>query len=137
MKVRFFTEDDYPIIKAWWEGHNLAAIPFKVLPGLGWIVSEGDKDIGAGYLDTSAFGVMCYFYGYLSNPEATPFQSDEGYDTVLAGMVDFATSENYSIMLAMPYQRSLKIKAKKNGFIVNHDSVAQMIKILRKKEVAA
>ena len=130
MKLRLFAKEDYGIISEWWEARNLPAIPFHGLPPIGWVAYENSKDCACAWLDTSMHGYMTYLWAFVSNPEAGGFKVKAAHDAILDCAEKFAKSEGYQIMIAMPYQQSIAKLLGNKGFHTNHESVAQMFKVI-------
>jgi len=132
IKLRTYEEGDYEKIAAWWKGHGLPPISEGALPGISYFGFDDEHgDIAVGFMDTSTFGNICYFYGIISNPDAPARKVNEAYDTVLDALIQCAEVMGYGLMMAHPFQSSMKFKAKQHGFVENHDSVAQMYLILK------
>jgi len=135
MNIRLFKEEDYEMVCKWWGFHGLDPIPMGFLPAYGYVAHEGDRDIAVAWLDISEFGVHCYVWGFLTGDMSTPEMTLEAHDAIMESMELFAQNENFSIMVNMPHQRSLKKLAEKSGFIENHD-VCQMFKFIKQKGAA-
>ena len=128
MDVRYFVEDDYPMVCDWWKGWKWDAIPQFFLPKVGLIVSNGDVDICAAWIyrtDSS----LCMFEFFISNPNAKKDKRSGAIEYLLEAMEAEARKYGYKAAFMSICNQSLIKKAKDAGFIGEETGMTNLTRI--------
>lgn len=126
----FDRENDYPIVKIWWEGHGWNAVPLAVLPKLGVMAILGGKPIASGwlYMDNSV-GVSILEW-MVANPDANAKSVYRSIKAIIEFLKTQAKEMHYAIMLTTCKQESLAKVYEKSGFLRTDSEMIHFIQPL-------
>jgi hypothetical protein len=111
--LRMWTEDDYPMLQTWWEGHGWPAVPQRILPPLGVIFENSAA--GWMYLDNGGVGVA-FIEWLVTNPKAAPRTAVAALVAVVTFLKSEARRLNYPFILSTCKQEGLARLLEKAGF---------------------
>lgn len=137
MKTRPYDPLDYPIVKEWWEGNGIPVFPADALSPVGFIADVDDMDIAAVWIYMAVGVGVCWKGGFVVNPEASDRNKVKAFNVLDEVAVNYLLDNNYGVMVESYVQDSLVRLAQKRGAILNHVQETQLVKILKKKEIAA
>lgn len=136
-RIRTYNDQDYDLVKGWWEGHGIAPMPKPVLNTVGYISSENSKDIAAAWVYMDDHCKVAWANLFISNPDAGSKQIYQAHQDIIECFTRFLEDQGFWILMAFYDRKSLANLAKRSGFHVNHEGVYEMFKILTpRKEVA-
>lgn len=125
----FDRERDYPMVRAWWEGHGFPPVPLAFLPQLGVIAHTG-TDLAAAwlYMDNSCGVSMLEWL--VTNPASSGRDSLRAIQAITQHLQTMATEFGYTVMLTAAKQPSLCRVHEKNGFLKTDEGMTHFVKRL-------
>lgn len=127
IQLREYTDEDYPLIVEWWNGHGWDSPPSEVLPALG-LISENDGvpvAVGWCYLDNSrAVGLMEWM---VTNPANSPRISAVALVHVVKGLKCAAKEIGYTTIFTSCRQESLAKLLERAGFARTDKNVTHLV----------
>jgi hypothetical protein len=133
-ECRVYEPEDYAILEAWWVAHGWSAVPENILPKLGLIISNEEKDICAGFLYMDNSVGVCWLEWVVTNPEATGFEAMKGIKALTKFMEKEADRMDYGVMMTTCRQASLTRLHEKNGFIKTDEGVTHLLRIVPREK---
>lgn len=130
----FAADDDYEIVKGWWEHHAGSAVPLAALPALGAVAfEEGGRDLAASwlYMDNSRpVALMCWT---VANPEATGISTVKAIAFLTDYLCQMAIKFGYNLMMTTCGHRGLARFYERSGFTVAAQNETTLLKVLEPK----
>jgi len=131
--IRLFEkEKDYATVSAWWDAHKFPVVPAAVLPKLGIMAFDEQKEgICAGwlYMDNSVGVAMLEWV--VTNPAQTPLRTVKGLNALVDFMESEAARMDYGVILTSCRQESLGKLFERHGFKMTDESVRHYLFIRR------
>lgn len=128
--IAIYQPEQYPLVKAWWDGHGWPGVPQVVLPKLGVVGSIDGIPVAAGwlYMDNSVGVSMLEWI--VSDPDARPRCVAVAICSIVRFLRAEAKSLGYGVMLSTCQQDSLSKLLVREGFEVTDRNVIHHIALL-------
>jgi len=120
MEIRDFTEQDYPIVKPWWQGHGKPFMGLEYLP-MGVIVPNH----ACGFLYMFKDMNVAWPGMLLTNPENSIHESSDSLRMVLAALMQKARENGVYAMQAFPRGHGLQEMHAELGWTGSDESVRE------------
>ena len=114
MKVRRYTDADYPTVSKWWESWGWPVLPASSLPELGIIV-ENEVPICAAWIYRTDSD-LCWIEWFISNKEATKEQRAGCVDELIRACSITAKEMGFRIAFVSVKQPNLMKRLEHSGF---------------------
>jgi hypothetical protein len=131
VNIRTYESADYPIALEWWQRHGWDGVPEKVLPPLGWIAENEDRDICAIWAYLTAGKGIAWMEWLVSNPEASPLEVRRGIKALVDTAKMTLHALDYNIVLTSCIQPSLVRVLQAEGFTVTDQGVTHLIQEIK------
>lgn len=130
LKVRQYSPADYPMVRAWWQGHEVTETPETILPACGLVVERDGAPAAAAwvYFDNSV--PLAWLAWVVSRPGQKPIETAKTLAYLVGAAEEAARAQGRKIMVTMCRSRSLARWLSRQGFTFNHGGVFDLIKPL-------
>ena len=124
-------DDDYDMVKGWWQAHGWPGVSPHILPQFGAIASFRGRPAAAGWLYMDNSRGVSMLEWVVTNPDNTPRASLAAIGALVTYIKDYALSQDYGVMLTSCKQDSLLKLFERNGFEHTDSGVHHAVAILR------
>jgi hypothetical protein len=129
MKVKLTkTEDSYPMMKSWWEGHGFPSVAPSTLPE-STFVCYNDKDepvYSMCFYNTDSD--LCWLAWQISNPEISKADTKGCFDYLFKAVEAYAKHLEYTVILTTSATSSVVKTLTDNGYAKGDTEVSHYIK---------
>lgn len=125
---------DYDMVAKWWKYHGWDSVPAHILPALGVIVHDGDRDLVAAWLYMDNSVGVCMMEWLVSSPNAKPRETIKGVRLIIEFLREEAKELGYGVMLTTCKQKLLSRLYEKNGFVKTDEGMTHMLQNLYSEE---
>lgn len=91
MKIELVNQENYNILKQWWEGYSWPVIPFEMLPKIGFIVDN----VVAGFI-YSTDSKICLIEWIIGNPDSDKNERKKALNNLLNVLCNTAKEMGYT-----------------------------------------
>lgn len=120
------TEEDYFLLKIWWEKHGWPALPEKFMSKFGIMVEGNEVPLAAGWLYLTGSGWI-WFDFIVSNPTAGLKDRTKALDYLVSVMVDQARAFGGGAIHSSLKSRGLIKLFEKYGFVQADKNMTNMV----------
>lgn len=127
MYKRYFENDDYLMLREWWDAWKWVPIPKEFLPPTGIVIGDDDGDICAVFIyrtDTP----IAWVENYISNPNAKGVRRKEAMRRLIIEAEKEAKSLGFSVIMSAVKHDNLALKLIQGGFIKADSGLTNYIK---------
>lgn len=133
LKIRFFTEADYPLICEWWAGHDSGrGCPLLcMLPKLGVVALLGGVPVGAMWLFMDNSVGVCWPEFPVVRPGLQFAESRRVFDVLLGFLEAEARALGYGVMMLYTLPAIARELRRRHGFTEMREGLVMMSKTLK------
>lgn len=126
MVISKVTEDNYPILTAWWAFHKWGAVPLDHLPEIGLLVSENGLNLCAGFLyeTNSKFALLEFI---ISNPLCDKLLRDRALDILIDSLIQKAKEKGFKTVFSSIQSTALIKRYEKHGAIKTDTNMTNFV----------
>lgn len=117
VKRSFDFSKHYAIIQQWWKEYKSFAPLQEHLSQNGFIIYLEEKPICAGFVYKTD-SKICWFEQQISNPDTDKEVRDAALSLLIDTAIDWASSENFSLIFTSTNSAKFQSRLEKTGFVV-------------------
>lgn len=125
MNIELVNEQNYEMLVEWWKGYSWSAIPFKMLPKIGFIVNN----TVAGFI-YSTDSKICMIEWIIGNPKSSKEERKIALDGLLAVLCSTAKELGYTHCFTYTKNLSLINTLEQNEFKKTDEQMVHFIRSL-------
>lgn len=125
MKIEPVTQENYKVLVEWWKSHGWDAIPFDILPKIGYIIN--DNVAGFLYSTDSTMAIMEWF---ISNPNSTKEERNENLNILINFLSEIAKDLGFKTCFTYTVNKGLINKLENNGFLKTDENMVHLVRRL-------
>lgn len=126
MKIRNFTESDFPMVAAWWEKHHGNTYLREFIPPTAYIVCSDEGEPWGFFSMASLQCAFCYFLYPLVNPDIEREQRNEAIDFMIECAKIWAVNTGHTYVYISIRGEKMLSRLEQSGFISGEDNCQHM-----------
>lgn len=112
----FYFAKDYDMLCSWWKSHGWDAVPAAFLPAVGIVITDGEKDLAAGFLKMETTTPIGMLEWSVTNPENAGRESIKALAELMESAKVAAKAMGRTVLFTYCKQPSLARLYEKAGF---------------------
>lgn len=118
--VRYFIEEDYPMIAGWWTAHEWPVLTEDMLPEIGFVAFIDRQPVAASWLVETNTNIAMHEW-LVSNPEAKKRDIYEAINALIDTAEYMADKLGYTTLFSSISSRGLKRQFAKRNYIQDNN----------------